>query len=171
MSIDAQKLNGLVDAELQRLTDERVKAHIQRLRVEPIVVMRAWDYGLENERYPCWTVLRHDRFRTDIAFCEYGFGPKHPWGLVSTSADEPGGSMGMDSAWYDTFLEAVFESSAVTDLPIWRVFKTETAGSKQPHAISAEGEWDATWAKVMALREADPANRYDCSTSVQYKWK
>jgi hypothetical protein len=76
----------------------------------------------------------------------------------------------MDSGWFGTFLEAFFDSFAITDLPIWRVFKTESPDSK-PHAISEEGEWDATWAKVKSLRKADPASRYDCSTSVQYKWE
>jgi hypothetical protein len=168
VSIDAQKLNALVDSELKRLADMRVTEHLRRLRVEPILIMRRWDYGRKDERYPCWTVLRHERSGTDIAFCEHGFGPKHPWGIVFADADNT--SMGMDSAWYSTFLEAVFESAAVTDLPIWRVFKSDTLGST-PRAISGEGEWDATWAKVKALREADPANRYDCSTSIQYKWE
>jgi hypothetical protein len=74
----------------------------------------------------------------------------------------------MDCSWYATFLQAFFESQAATDLPIWCVFKTEgTAGKME--AITDEGEWDATWAKVMALRESDRANQYHCLTSIQYE--
>jgi hypothetical protein len=167
MSIDAKKLTVMVDRELAQLSDSRVVAYIQSLRVEPTVTMRRWNYG-EDERYPCWTVLRHTASNTGIAYCEHGFGPRSPWGLVCLDGDEWRMSIGQDCSWYTTFLQAFFESMAATDLPIWRVFRTEgTSGKTQ--AISGEGEWDATWAKVMALRESDPVNRYDCDTSIQYE--
>src|SRR5262245_25590122 len=168
MSIDAHKLKAMVDSELAQLSDSRVVAHVQALLVEPTVTMRRWDYGREDERYPCWTMLRHSTSNTGIAYCEHGFGPRASCGLVFLEGDERRMSIGMDCSWYTTFLQAFFESSAATDLPIWRVFKTEgTAGEMQ--AISDEGEWDATWAKVMALRESDPANQYRCWTSIQYE--
>jgi hypothetical protein len=168
MSIDAQKLTAMVDAELAQLSVSRVVAYIQALRDEPTVAMRRWDYGRAREQYPCWTVLRHSASNTGIAYCEHGFGPRSPWGLVFLEGDEGRTSIGMDCSWYTTFLQAFFESQAATDLPIWRVFKTEgTTGEMQ--AISGEGEWDATWAKVMALRESDPANQYHCWTSSQYE--
>jgi len=52
MSVDAQKLMAMIDRELAQLSDCRVVAHIQALRVEPTVTMRA---GLrsEGEQYPC----------------------------------------------------------------------------------------------------------------------
>ena len=168
MSIDPEKLMAMVDAELAQISDSRVIAHIQALRDEPTITMRRWDYGLKDERYPCWTVLRHPGSNTGIAYCEHGFGPRSQWGLVFIGGDEEHSSIGMDCAWYTTFLQAFFESGAATDLPIWRVFKTEGSTGKT-HAISDEGEWDATWAKVKALREADPSNRYHCSTTIQYE--
>ena len=168
MPIDAQKLTAMVDSELAQLSDRRVVVYIQALIDEPTVTMRYWDYGGEDERYPCWTVLRHPPSNTGIACCEYGFGPSSPWGLVFLEGDERRPSIGMDSSWFTTFLQAFFESQAAIDLPIWRVFKMkETTGEMQ--AISGEGEWDTTWAKVMALRESDPANQYRCWTSIQYE--
>jgi hypothetical protein len=157
----------MVDGELAQLSDGRVVAHVRALLVEPTVAMRHWDYGREDERYPCWTVLRHSASNTGIAYCEHGFGPRSPWGLVFLEA-EGRPSIGMDCSWFTTFLHAFFESAAATDLPIWRVFKTEgTAGEGQ--AITDEGEWDATWAKITAFRESDPANQYHCWTSIHYE--
>jgi hypothetical protein len=168
MSIDAHKLKAMVDGELARLSDNRVVAHIRALLVEPTITMRRWDYGREDERYPCWTVLRHAASNTGIAYCEQGFGPRAPWGLVVLKDEEEFAAIGMDSGWFTTFLQSLFESYAAADLPIWRVFKGKgTAGEIQ--AISNEGDWDATWAQVMALRESDPANQYHCWTSIQYE--
>ena len=160
MSIDAQELAAMVDRELAQLSDCGVVAHIQALRDEPTVTMRRWDYGREDERYPCWTVLRHSASNTGIAYCEHGFGPRSPWGLVALEGDEGLTSIGMDCSWYKTFLQAFFESHAAADLPIWHVVKTErTTGKRQ--ALCGEGDWGSTWAKVTALRAADPAYQYD----------
>jgi hypothetical protein len=98
------------------------------------------------------------------AYCEEGFGPECPWGLVSSGEDE---SMGMDSGWFPTFMEAYFDSFACTTLPIWRVFKVEADGAKAP--LTAEGDWDATWREVMRLRESDPSRRYDCGHSISVR--
>jgi hypothetical protein len=68
MSIDAHKLKAMVDGELAHLSDSRVVAHIRALLVEPTVTMRYWDYGREDERYACWTVLRQSASNTAIAY-------------------------------------------------------------------------------------------------------
>jgi len=168
MPIDAQKLTNLIDNELAQLTDSRVVAHILALRCEPTVTLRRWNYGRDDERYPCWTVLRHAASNTGIAYCEHGFGPRSPWGLVFLEGDDALTSIGGDDAWYTTFLQVYFVIGPARDLPIWRVFKTErTTGEKR--AISSEADWDATRAKVMALRESDPANDYHGCTSIHYE--
>lgn len=72
-------------------------------------------------------------------------------------------SMGMDSGWFEHFLDAYFESPASADLPIWRVFQ----GHAFPGTpISEEGGWEETWAKVMRLREEQPGQRFNCWQSV-----
>lgn len=168
MSIDAQTLMAMIDGELATVSDARVTAHVRALLVEPTVTMRRWDYGREGERYPCWTVLRHPASNTGIAYCEQGFGPHSPWGLVFLEGDEGRTSIGMDYCWYTTFLQVFFESRAASELPIWRIFKTNAA-TREMRAISAEGEWNATWAEIMSLRGSDPANQYHCGTSIQYE--
>lgn len=165
MSVDAQTLKTLIAGELEYLSDDRVKEHIRRLLVDPEPVLRDWDYGKPGEQYLCWTVLVDDD--TGIAYCEGGFGPRNPWGLVFLgSEDVKHSSMGMDSGWFSTFLEAFFNSFAATELPIWRVFRT--TGPSIRHAITDEGTWEATWKQIAACRQADPASRYDCDHGIAY---
>ncbi|HEY4345402.1 MAG TPA: hypothetical protein VGN05_13715, partial [Parvibaculum sp.] len=153
-----------VERELEHLRDIRVIKHIRDLLIESLPVIRGWDYGEPEEQYTCWTVLAEKGGTTGIAYCEKGFGPSHPWGLVSltTNKDVPA-SMGMDSSWYQTFLSAYFESAAA-DLHIWRVFKVDPSGVREP--ITAESSWEATWNQVYDLRKLDTVSRYDCGHSI-----
>lgn len=168
MTIDAQTLTAMIERELAMTSDARVTAHVRALLVEPTITMRRWDYGREGERYACWTVLRHPASNTGIAFCEQGFGPRSPWGLVFLEGDEARTSIGMDCSWYTTFLQTFFESRAASEMPIWRIFKADPV-TREMQAISDEGAWDATWAEIARLREADTASQYHCWTSVQYE--
>jgi hypothetical protein len=167
MSIDADVLKRVVDDELEHLFDARVKAHIRGLLVEPRAVLRNWDYGKPGEQHPCWAILNDSNSNTGIAYCETGFGPRAPWGLVwlEHSEDKPM-SMGMDSGWFSTFLDAYFESPAATELPIWRVFKTGSSVTREP--ITDENSWEPTWKRVTECQKADPASRYDCGHSISY---
>jgi hypothetical protein len=45
MTIAAEILKTLVEAELAAVSDARVVAHIRGILVEPHVVLRSWDYG------------------------------------------------------------------------------------------------------------------------------
>jgi hypothetical protein len=165
MPVDAAFLKGLIESELATVSDVRVIDHIRGMLVEPHVLLRSWSYG--DQRYPCWMVLDDSADSGgEIAYCEYGFGPRCPWGLVSSGSSVEDQQMGMDSSWYPTFLGAFFESFACVALPIWRVFKTSSDGSRI--AISDQGSWDATWKLVMHLRENDPTARYDCSHAISY---
>ena len=132
-----------------------------------VPALRDWDYGEEDEQYPCWSVLEHPPSATGIAWCDAGFGPERPWGLVNLPHDGiPPGSMGMDSGWFTGFLHAYFESQAATELPIWRVLRSEPGGGRVP--LTAEMGWDAAWNEVKALRAKDPAGRYHCWHAIAY---
>jgi hypothetical protein len=161
MAIGTEALKALIESELARVPDARVTTHICSLLIEPTPVLRVWDYGADGQQYVCWNVLAHHPSNTGIAYCESGFGPKMPWGLVSLGG--PDMSIGMDCSWYQSFLQAYLESAAATDLPIWRVFKTDPSGARLP--ITSEAGWNETWKQVMRLREEDGASRYDCDTS------
>lgn len=170
MAVDAHFLRTLIEDELTTLSDIRVVAHVTKWLVEPRAVLRSWDYGAHGEQYPCWIVLDDPAHSfSAIAFCEFGFGPKWPWGLIS-SGDAPGDTpMGMDSGWFPSFLDAYFESWAATELPIWQIMKEEPDGTLVP--LSGEGTWGITWDRINALRSADPSGRYHCHHGVTYGGK
>jgi len=165
MATNAQILKALVEAELAQLGDARVVAHIRSLLIEPAPILRDWDYGDEGQKYVCWTVLEHQSSNTGIAYCEEGFGPRSPWGLVALM--RPHMSIGMDAAWYTTFLQAFFGSAAATELAVWRVFRTHQSGVRTP--ITSEGSWDETWKQVMEFRREDPQSTYGCDVSIVFE--
>jgi len=168
MEINSEALTAWIEGELARVPDERVTSYIRQLLVEPSIVLRSWDYGEPGQQYLCWTVL-DDTPHSDtcIAYCASGFGPRCPWGLVWGGDDISGSrtSMGMDSGWFATFMEAFFDSFAATALPIWRVFKEQPGGLMTP--ITEEGEWNATWRQRDVIQAGDPASRYHVDHSVR----
>jgi len=161
MSASAASVAALVEDELAKLSDRRVVEHIRGLSVRPELQMRPWDYGEPGTKYPCWIVLTHEPSSTGIAYSEFGFGPAHPWGLLSLDERT---SMGMDSGWFKHFLDAYFESFAASDVPIWRVFRDQ--GNFPGVPVTEEGAWDATWAEVERLRSEHSSFRYHCWQSV-----
>jgi hypothetical protein len=106
--VTAAEVEQLVDHELSRISDRALQNRIAELRVPAYAVMREWDYGPHDLVYPCWTVIEDPRANVGIAYCEAGFGPQDPWGLVFLSG--PHMSIGMDSAWFDSLEEAVRQS-------------------------------------------------------------
>ena len=164
MTFTDHRLTELVESELAELDDARVTAHVRHLLVPPSPVMRGWDYGTGDEAYPCWSVLEHKSSNTGIAYCESGFGPSSPWGLVFLAGAEHM-SIGMDSSWFRRFLDAYFDSKAACELPVWRVFRGRD-GDSVSHPISAEGAWQSTWSEVERLRALHPDVRYNCSQSL-----
>lgn len=166
MSVDASTLKNLIASELVNLTDQRIIDHIRAHLVEPSPERRDWDYGEPGKQYLCWIVFRHAHSNLGIAYCEHGFGPRSPWGMLSIGGEGNPRSMGQDSAWYTTFVETYFNSSASSELPIWRVFKEDRTG--RCIAVSGEGTWEDTWARVKELPASDPANFYSCGNDVEY---
>jgi hypothetical protein len=166
MPITPSEICIRLQGELDGLSDDRVQAHIRRLLVDPVLVHRNWDYGTKGQTSPCWTVLPHASSDTAIVFCEFGFGPGSPWGLVSDSGS-PYLSMGMDSAWFTKFVEAYFESFAATELPIWRVFKQDD--DIYPGVpLTDEADWKSTWAEVERLRKSNSLALYNCDHSIKF---
>jgi hypothetical protein len=107
---DASELAAVVERELQRITDTKLVGRIRELMVPPYPVEREWQYGVVNEHYTCWTVLEHRASNSGIAFCNKGFGPSYPWGLVFL--DGPHSDIGMDSGWFASLEDAMRESMA-----------------------------------------------------------
>jgi hypothetical protein len=157
-------MKTLIEAELAGVHDARIVSHIRAILIEPYAITRDWDYGTAGQQYLCWMVLNDSSTGAEIGYCEAGFGPKCTWGPVGSGEGE---TMGMDSGWFTSFVDAYFDSCACTTLPIWRVFSIEPDGVETP--LTAEGDWDATWREVMRLRESDSARRCNCGHSISYR--
>jgi hypothetical protein len=110
--LDSQDVAALVSAQLARIGEPHVLARAQELLVPPRAELRPWDYGTPHQ-YTCWIVLEHQESNTAIAYCEEGFGPRCPWGLLFLSG--PHTSMGMDSSWFSTLEGALRDSFAYDD--------------------------------------------------------
>lgn len=162
MAITPSYLRDLIDAEITTVQDDRVVTQIRSLLVEPSVNERKWDYGANGQTYPCWSVMEHPSSGSSIVYCSEGFGPRAPWGLVGSAVTE---SMGMDSGWFSSFLEAYFESFAPIDLSIWRVFR-HGIEADYGTAISEESDWNSTWDMVYKLRKTDRESAYNCYHSI-----
>ncbi len=107
---DKAIIQTMVDAELSRIVDADLLRAMKPLLVAPRCESREWDYGVPGQTLPCWIVLEHVSTNTCIAYCEYGFGPSSPWGLLFITGQYL--SMGMDSGWYAKLEDAFRESMA-----------------------------------------------------------
>ena len=106
----AKSISELVEREILNIADARIAQRIRDLLVSPYPVERSWDYGTPDQQFTCWTVLEHVPSNTGIAFCDQGFGPSYPCGLVFLSG--PHMSIGMDSSWFISLEEAMRDSMA-----------------------------------------------------------
>lgn len=88
--LTAGEISSLVRQQLDRITDSVLVNRIHKLLVTPYPVERDWDYGHVGERFTCWTVQEHPPSNTGVAYCEQGFGPADPWGLVFLSGEHMG---------------------------------------------------------------------------------
>jgi hypothetical protein len=110
MALTARAVDALVDQELRRIAQPELVSLIRSLRIPTRCERRSWDYGEREEAYSCWIVLEHAPSNTCIAYCEEGFGPRDPWGLLFIKGSDI--SMGMDSQWFVNLEDAVRQSTA-----------------------------------------------------------
>ena len=97
----------LVNDEISRITQRDLVETVKLHKVSPRTENRDWDYGKVGEKYPCWIALEDSGTDTAVVYCEKGFGPSYPWGLVAITAFS---NMGMDSGWFASLEEAVRDS-------------------------------------------------------------
>ncbi len=103
-------INSLIDSEVNLILDHRVIELIRMYQIEPRLENREWDYSKDLTTYPCWIFWDHPESNTCIAYCNKGFGPTCPWGLLFISGKYL--SMGMDSSWYSELETVIKESHA-----------------------------------------------------------
>jgi hypothetical protein len=162
----AAEVAAALEEDLAHLRDPRVRASIQAFRVGPPMSIRlAWEYGKPGDTFDGWLVFDDPGNRTGIVYCDQGFGPKRPWGLITTGESCP--SMGMDCGWFGRFIDAYLDSFSATDLPIWRVVR-RSKGDSSREPVTEELSWDEAWKIVHRLREEDPLHAYDCEHETSY---
>ena len=110
---DEASIENLLRAQLEEVRAASTKNQIERLLIPPRLELRNWDYGTGDEKFPCWFVLEHKESNTGIAYCEEGFGPRCPWGLMFLSGEYL--SMGADYCWYSRLDSAFVESMAYNE--------------------------------------------------------
>lgn len=102
--VDEVKVQQRVDEQVARIADPKVVESLKKFLVAPRCEMRDWDYGEPGEQFPCWIVFEHATSNACIAYCEQGFGPVMPWGILLLRGNNR--SMGMDCNWSETLEEA-----------------------------------------------------------------
>ena len=110
------EVTWIVQKELAKIEDVRVRDRIRGFLVPPYAVDGEWDYGKPDQTCVCWVVLEHRESETGIAYCEEGFGPAMPWGLMWLTGS-PRLRIGMDSGWYDALEDVFKESRAWKPMP------------------------------------------------------
>lgn len=159
--LDPQTLSDLVEAERAQLSEARVLADIDRLRIDPRAFAGRWNFTRARRYHPCWAILQNERGH-GIAYCASGFGPVLPWGLMRL---EDGSPMGDDTGWLPTLLDAYFAYFG-DEIPIWRVLMRRPG--ERPRFVTTEASWDETWKRVFDLRASDPGALYDCDHAISY---
>jgi hypothetical protein len=99
----------LVDAELGRIADSALRDALRTYLVVPERHERDWEYAATEVRYPCWLVASCPVDDWCIVYCEHGFGPEDPWGMLQLSNER----MLSDACWHVS-LEHAFRMS-----PAW----------------------------------------------------
>ena len=104
--MDADTIKRLVSEEVSRITDMDRREALKAILVEPDLQLRDWLYGQELQKYPCWVIGRVPTEPTVLVYCEYGFGPSYPWGILHAEDR----SLGMDAQWHLTLDDAFLNS-------------------------------------------------------------
>jgi hypothetical protein len=112
MAISEDQITHLLKAEMAAISDADLRERVAALLVKPTLLECAWDLGAPRETYPCWNVAQDTVSGVGIVYCEAGFGPRNPWGLIWFGDPVP--SMGQDSGWFRTFREAAADVIDVT---------------------------------------------------------
>ena len=110
--MNCNEISTLIETEISKICQLELIEAVSRNRIEPRVEDRDWDYGEPDQTFPCWIVLEDKSRNVAVAFCDQGFGPAYPWGLLFVSG--PDMSMGTDASWFLSLEDAVRSSSLWT---------------------------------------------------------
>ena len=106
--MDLAEVEKLFNAEINSISQSELIATIDEHKIPLRIESREWDYSNNFNEYQCCIVLEDKNTNTAVAYCNEGFGPSYPWGLLFLTGKHL--SMGMDSAWFASLDDAVRES-------------------------------------------------------------
>jgi hypothetical protein len=118
--VEPKTVEKLRDAELARIADPAVRRALEEHLVPPRAVQIEWEYGDPGEHYVAFIVAEFSATGMGIAYSRHGFGPEHPWGVISLERlwSE------MDANWFRS-LEAAFRSSGACPVPRPRGYEVD----------------------------------------------
>jgi hypothetical protein len=101
--MNSESVQKLVEEQISAISDNDRQFALRAIVVNPYMELREWDYA-ENTKYQCWIIAEPKNDNYVFAFCNKGFGPNAPWGIIKKDIH---GSMGPDACWY-TYLDDLF---------------------------------------------------------------
>lgn len=104
-------IKRILQKALADIPNPDVVASLRGYLVTPREVVRDWDYK-DDTQFSCWIIAVDPDSQTAIAYCDIGFGPACPWGLLNEPSQF--NEMGPDSCWYFR-LEDAFRQSMMWD--------------------------------------------------------
>ncbi|HEY2840193.1 MAG TPA: hypothetical protein VGJ26_13645 [Pirellulales bacterium] len=105
-------IRQLVDIQLLTIVDPSRREALKERLVSPQPLSLKWGYGAPDERFQCWLIGFSKDGKLRLVYCDQGFGPEYPWGIVGASQDW----MGMDCDWH-VGLEHAAIGAGVLDAP------------------------------------------------------
>ena len=106
--LSADAIDVRIESAIAKIVQSELVELIRNLRVSVRCEPREWDYGIDQQTWPCWIFAEYPESNTAFAYCEQGFGPRNPWGLLAISGEFM--SMGMDCGWFSS-IEDLFRDS------------------------------------------------------------
>ncbi len=152
MSNTTRDIASLVRDELARVGDPNRRSALEALLQSPARLSLAWDYGKEGERFDCWQVGCSPERGVLLVYCERGFGPAFPWGVVFGEE----GSMGMDSQWH----------SGLEDAAVFAGLLPAPAGYEAPGPRYADGDAPSAGTNN-AMTHGPPSSTFDAPRAAE----
>ena len=147
-------IKEIVAKEILKIKDPIILNGLGQILIKPFKHLRTWDYSTTNEKFSCWSIALDSGTDTSLIYCDKGFGPKTPWGLVSTKNLY----FGMDSAWFNNLEECYLDSFAGGELPIWGVERHNEDNTKE--IIVSDLIADKAFEIIESLRKKQVAEKY-----------
>jgi hypothetical protein len=114
---DPRDMRRLVDGEFASIGDSSRRAELRSTLVSPQALSLAWDYGTPGEQFECWLIGFSKEGKKRLIYCDRGFGPAYPWGIVGAKED----GMGMDCQWHVGLEHAAIAAGILEPPPDYEV--------------------------------------------------